>query len=288
MPRDIIDRSKDWSFVPRALAVRGLSDDLVRRVSRWEPDDPVRTIAEVLVWAAELVPQGLRVPVLERFVRSTRILGEGSQEIEQRLRAQALSPTWRAAAAEELRALASAVAEAPEPESVEPASRNAYLLAHWVLRQSHGLGLLAAAERDPDSLHSALPPEDRARVRDLILGGSLALLDDTVARWNGFVVELGRWGYDEYANFLSTRDMLSAAEATVRPDTAVILRASYTAIDRAYIEQTQPIGHAIHDGPGRWSPRGWWYYRAPRNPDAAFARSAGLQVAGAQSSERAR
>ena len=93
--------SHDWSFVPRSLAAKGMSDHLIKRVSRfmrvsgWEPADPVRAITDLLEWAAELAPQGLRLPALELFVRSTLVPAKPPPETERRLRVQALSPAWR-------------------------------------------------------------------------------------------------------------------------------------------------------------------------------------------------
>ena len=123
-------------------------------------------------------------------------------------------------------------------------------------------------------------------MRDLILGGSPRLLDDSVARWNRFVVELDDWGYDEYANFLFTRDALNAAETAVSPDAAVVMRDRYAAIDRHYRQLTRPIDFALHDGPARWSPRGWWFYRVPHTIDDDFARSAGVHPLTASEEQR--
>ena len=274
-----IDRSKNWSYVARWLAGGGPINELLERVSKREREDPSKTVAAVVEWAAELVPEGLRPPAIAQFVRDPLASHENAAEIEQRLREQAHSPSWREAVAAELRVLATNV-RLPAPAAWrEPCPRDAWRFAESVLRQDHILALLDSAERDLDSVHNALPEVDRQRVRDLALGMAWQpqALDEAVARWKKFVADPGRWGYFEYTHFLSARDHLGAAEAAVRPDAAVMLRERYAAIDRRYLELTRPTQHAMDDGPDRWSPRGWWWYRAPRDMAAEFAANAGLR-----------
>jgi hypothetical protein len=68
-PPNAIDRSKNWSYVPRALSVHGaIDEELLRRVAKRDVRDAVQTIASVLNWAAELVPPGLRRFGLQRYV----------------------------------------------------------------------------------------------------------------------------------------------------------------------------------------------------------------------------
>jgi hypothetical protein len=276
-----MDCSNDLSYIPRSLAIHGNIDDaLLDRVSRLEHQDPVQTVSGILLLAAELVPAGLRVPAIEHFVRDG-LTPQDEADIAQRRRDHAGSQIWRATAAEMLRVLATRVRAGAPAQSFAPSLREACHFAQSVLRQHHILVLLNAAEHDPDSVHSALPQADRDRVRDLMLGmtSQPRALDDTIVRWDDFVADLAAWGYDEFANGLFVRDQLVVAEVACCPDSGQMLRERYAAIDQRYLKQTRTIGHAIHDGPGRWSPRGWWWYRAPLGMDADFARSAGIALA---------
>jgi hypothetical protein len=286
-PSKTIDRSKNWSYIPRVLSVHGAIDEtLLRRVAEGGPPDSTQTIAAVLNWAAELVTPGLRLPALQRYVYDPTAAGDVAVT-EQSRRERADSVEWRAAAANELRELAAMARSGTMPESLDQSPREACRFAEHVLRQRHIVSLVEHARRNPDSVHSALPEADNQRVRDLMLGTTWQWpdLDDTIARWRNTVDKLGVWGYDEFAHFLSARDDLAAAEQACSPEAAGRLRARYASIDRRYLDLTTPIDHAIHDGPGRWSPRGWWRYRAPRDLDVDFARSAGLQCTDIPSSD---
>jgi hypothetical protein len=105
-PSKTIDRSKNWSYIPRALSVRGAIDEtLLQRVVEGDPLDSAETIAAVLNWAAELTAPGLLLPALQRYAYDP-VAPRDMTATEQSRRERASSVGWRAAAANELRTLA--------------------------------------------------------------------------------------------------------------------------------------------------------------------------------------
>lgn len=147
-------------------------------------------------------------------------------------------------------------------------------LAERLLLQEEGLAELAAAARDPSSVHSRLTPGDRALVDAALLArGRVVRIDAWISSWtkaiSGLIAHPNTITYEDHEERLIRRDALEDVLALLSPSAVRTVREPVSELDGQFLAMTQDAGASISP-PRPWRPQRWWWYRIPRHPGHAF------------------
>lgn len=146
--------------------------------------------------------------------------------------------------------------------------------AEALVHQEEIIEAQESVSADDAPLQAALTGTDLGRVNDLLLYlGSFWTLDSSVDTWRRMVRALERHPasllYEEYENWLDSRDRLEAALSQVFPMARAGLESRVRPLDERFISATREVTASIkHQSP--WKPQPWWWYRVPSQINDAF------------------
>lgn len=153
-----------------------------------------------------------------------------------------------------------------------PSMRSAALqYAEAILAQAELIDTLEHAAGDDNSLHAALDPRDRLRLRDVLLYRGRT--EPLTARWTRGVDAIQRRSpcviHETYIDGLSARDAIEEAAGVLSPVGRATLDRRVRPADERLVNATRAVASSVCPSEP-WRPQPWWWYRLPRDLSQSF------------------